>query len=153
MQVSDAALALRGVDAVVSTLRAPGLGPTTVHADGARSVVTAMMNSPVRRLLVISSSLLFDDVDVLGRLLRGLVLRNVVADSREMERTIENSPLDWTVVRAPRLLSGPGKGAYRIERGKLPQGGAFIDRADLADVLLDEVERRAHPRAIVGVSG
>jgi putative NADH-flavin reductase len=69
-----------------------------------------------------------------------------------MEAPIEASNLDWTIVRPPRLTSGARTGQYRVEEGRLPDGGFTISRADQAVFLLDELDRNQYVRKIVGVS-
>ena len=141
---------LPGHDAVLSALGPPARGRTTVLGDTAKSLVDAMKQKSLRRVLVVSSALLFPDVPLFGRFLRRFILQHVVADSREMERVIAESGLDWTIARPPRLLDGPGEGKYRAADDALP-GSSVIDRADVARFLLDAVEREEHVRKIVGV--
>jgi len=62
------------------------------------------------------------------------------------------SDLDWTIVRPPRLTNGPVTGRYRIEDDRMPRGGSSVSRADVAHFLLDELERGAHVRRMVGMA-
>jgi putative NADH-flavin reductase len=145
---------LPGQDAVLSSLGTRDLRPTTVRADSARAAVAAMPAAGVRRLLVVSAAALFPDVGVvrlLGPLVRR-VLRENMFDTSEMETVVGASPLDWTVVRPPRLTDGEGAGRYRTEVGRLPRRGLAITRADLARYLLDAAERGLHLHEVVGVS-
>ena len=145
--------ALEGQDVVVSALGPPGLGKSTVLSTAARATVDAMQAKGVQRLLVVSAGLLFDDSPTLGRLLRRTLLRNVANDSEEMEHIVESSGLDWTIVRPPRLTSGPLTGRYTARDDHLPRDSRpSIGREDLATFLLDEVERPGHVHRIVGVS-
>jgi putative NADH-flavin reductase len=144
--------ALPGHEAVISMLGPAGRGPMTVHADGARAATEAMGKAIVRRLIVVSTGLLFEGTGVIPAFLRRFVFKNVVEDSRNMERCVEQSQLDWTIVRPPRLLDGPGLGKYRSQAQGLPPRGSTIDRADLAHALLDILEQRLHVHTVVGVA-
>ena len=137
--------ALRGHDAVVSALGPPGLGPTTLVGDCARSTVTAMQATGVRRLLVVGVAVLFEDDGILNAIARRTFLRNVARDSAEMERIVRASGLDWTIARPPRLTNGMLTRAYGVADGRMPPAARLtISRADVADFLLDKVERPAH---------
>ena len=145
--------ALRGHDAVVSALGPPGLGPTTLVGDCARSTVTAMQATGVRRLLVVGVAVLFEDDGILNAVARRTFLRNVARDSAEMERIVRASGLDWTIARPPRLTNGMLTRAYGVADGRMPPAARLtISRADVADFLLDEVERSAHVRRIIGLA-
>jgi putative NADH-flavin reductase len=147
--------ALPGHQAVLSALGPPGPRRTTIVGDGARSLVPAMLASGVQRLLIVGVAVLFDDIGPLATVMRRTLLRNVARDSAEMERIVVSSPLDWTIARPPRLISGPLTGGYRVADDDLPGGAgvnAKVSRADLAHFLLEELERPAHVRRIVGVA-
>ncbi len=145
--------ALPGHDAVLSALGPPGLGPTTLVSDCARSTVTAMQATGVRRLLVVGVAVLFENDGILNAIGRRTFLRNVARDSADMERIVSASGLDWTIARPPRLTNGSLTRAYGVADGRMPPTARFtISRADVADFLLDELEHPAHVRRIVGVA-
>jgi putative NADH-flavin reductase len=150
--VAALSAALPGHDAVVSALGPPGLGRTTILRDCARSTVAAMQAAGVRRLVVVSAAMLFEDGGLLFALLRRILLRNVAQDSAEMERVVMASGLDWTIARPPKLTNGPLTQNYRVEDGRMPHGSMSISRADVADFLLGELERDAHAGQIVGMA-
>jgi putative NADH-flavin reductase len=152
INVAHLVTALPDHDAVLSALGPPGPGPTTILRTGARSLVAAMQAARLRRLLVVSAAMLFDDAGLLARLLRRTLLRNVAEDSGEMERVITLSELDWTIARPPRLTNGPLTKCYHIEDGRMPRGKRSLSRADVAHFLLCEVEQGAHARQIVGMA-
>ena len=114
-----------------------------------------MQTVGLHRLIVISAAVLFDDLGIAGRVLRRTVLKNVAADSLEMEAIVTSSALDWTIARPPRLTNGPQTGHYDVEYGHLPGRSAFasISRADVADFLLRELQENAHIHQIVGITG
>jgi putative NADH-flavin reductase len=147
--------ALAGHDAVLSALGPPGPGRTTVTSDGARATVAAMRAAGLRRLLILGVAVLFEDAGVLAALLRRTFLRNVAHDSAEMERIVRASELDWTIARPPRLTNGPRTARYGVADDHLPPGAggtATLSRADLANFLLDEVERQTHIRRVIGIA-
>ncbi|WP_242342818.1 NAD(P)-dependent oxidoreductase [Anaeromyxobacter terrae] len=145
--------ALPGHDAVLSALGPVGLGPTTLVGDCARSTVTAMRATGVRRLLIVGVAVLFEEDGLLSAMARRRLLREVARDSAEMEHLVSESGLDWTVARSPRLTDGPLTRVYGVADGRMPPGADLtISRADLADFLLDEVEQPAHVRRMVGLA-
>jgi putative NADH-flavin reductase len=145
--------ALPGHDAVLSALGPTGLGPTTLVGDCARSTVTAMQATGVRRLLVVGVAVLFENEGLLNAIGRRTFLRNVARDSAEMERIVSASGLDWTVARPPRLTNGQRTRAYGVGDGRMPPGARLtISRADVADFLLGELEHPAHVRRIIGLA-
>jgi putative NADH-flavin reductase len=137
---------------VLSALGPPGPGPTTIHRDCARSTVAAMHAAGVPRLLVVSLAVLFENQGVGYWILRNTLLRNIAEDAGEMERIVAASDLEWTVVRPPRLTNGPLTVRYRIEDNGMPRGGSAVSRADVAHFLLEELERGAHVRRVVGIA-
>ena len=67
-------------------------------------------------------------------------------------RAVAGSGVDWTIVRPPRLTSGPRTERYRVKDEHLPPRGFSISYADLAHFLLNEAEQPRHVRRVVGVS-
>jgi putative NADH-flavin reductase len=147
--------ALAGHDAMLSALGPPGPARNTITSDSARATVMAMHSAGVHRLLVVGVAALFPDIGIFGRLLRYTLLRNIAEDSAEMERVVKAANLDWTIVRPPRLTNGPRTEHYGIADDHLPRGAggnAVISRADVAHFMLDELERPAHIRRVVGLA-
>lgn len=148
---------LAGHDAVLSALGPRGTGPTTVLADSARSILQAMGESGVRRLLVVSVAGIHSTGDdsftkyVVKPILRR-VLRESFADARRMEETIGASDLDWTIVCPPRLTDRAAKGRIRSNTEGTVRGGFTITRADVAAYLLGAVDDTALARKTVVIS-
>jgi putative NADH-flavin reductase len=147
------AAVLPGHDAVLSALGPPGPLGSTILPDSARSTVSAMRSAGIRRLLIVSAAILFEDLGLLAALLRRTLLRNVVTGSGEMERIVAASDLDWTVVRPPRLTNGSLTTRYQVADNRFPPGRRTLSRADVAHFMLDELDRRVHLRRIVGQAG
>lgn len=136
-------------DAVISCLGSSK--QTTLLQESAKAIVSGMKRANVRRILVVSVGFLFPETGLPGALLRNLILRNTGKDAAAMESILMREPLEWTVVRPPRLTRAPADGKYRVMDGRMPKRGFTIPRADVADFLLNEVEIPAHIRQIVGV--
>jgi putative NADH-flavin reductase len=147
------AAALPGHDAVLSALGPPGPRRSTILPDSARSTVSAMQSTALRRLLIVSAAILFEDLGLLAALLRRTLLKNIVTGSGEMERIVAAGDLDWTIVRPPRLTNGPLTRRYQVADNRFPPGKQTLSRADVADFLLNELDRGAHVRRIVGQAG
>jgi putative NADH-flavin reductase len=144
--------AASGQEAIITALGHRRGSPLDLLESSAQNLVAAMARVGTRRVLAVSVALLFTGNWPLGPFLR-LILRDVKRDSQAMEEVFRASDLDWTIARPPRLLSGKPKGHYRAHDERLPPWGTSVDRADLADFLLDEAEQARHVRHVVGVSG
>ncbi|MFF5079900.1 NAD(P)-dependent oxidoreductase [Actinoplanes sp. NPDC000266] len=160
-ELTDAAAAgaaVAGQDVVVSAIGPRDRGPTTVCADSATTIVAAMEQHGVRRLLVISNSgMHVDDHD--GLFTRGVVkpmlarmLAHGFADMRRMEEIVAAADLDWTVVRPPMLTDGRRTGRWRTAVGHNLPRATRISRADLAGALLRYAADEGTVRAAVAVA-
>jgi putative NADH-flavin reductase len=150
--VEQIARALVAQDVVISTLGHRNLKAAPLIAASAKGVIQVMRAAGMRRLLILSLALLFPDVGppVITPILR-YILRNGLADSRDMEQMVMESDLDWTIARPPRLTNGPKTETYHVADDSLPGKGRSISRADVAHFFLNEAERPEHVRKIVGL--
>jgi putative NADH-flavin reductase len=130
-----------GADVVVSAL-GPRRGDSTLHRDVAPLLVAAMRKAGVRRFIGVSGA----GIDVPGdrksrrdRVISALLQRlggQTVQDKVLEQRTWADSGLDWTLVRAPRLIDGPPTGRVEHSPDRSPRRTS-ITRADLAVFLTD----------------
>jgi putative NADH-flavin reductase len=147
--------AVKGSDAVVSALGPRKGGPVTVLADSGQSILTAMDDAGVRRLVAVSASGAFiepSDPFFTRLLLKPLLqrfLHDAMADTRQLENEIWASSTDWTLMRPPRLSDKPGRGRYRREIDR--NVGRSIARADVADAILAALADPATIGHTVGV--
>ncbi len=148
--------AIRGHDAVLS-----GFGPrlpiaktdATLLRDFASGLTTAMQQTSVKRLVLVSTAFLFKDAILPPAYLFGrLFFPGVVIDATAMEQIITGSTLDWTILRPPQLTDKPHTGKYRLRDGHLPPFGFNISRADVADCFLKTLQDPTSIRKILGVS-
>jgi putative NADH-flavin reductase len=128
--------AIDGTDAVLSALGPRGARTPALLGTAARNVTAAMARAGARRLICVSAAGAFiagdRDMNLLTKLILPRVLAKPFADVREMEATIGGTDLDWTLVRASRLVDTPPTGRYRVRPEYTPAGGGKISRADVA---------------------
>jgi putative NADH-flavin reductase len=153
---SDLHSAIRGKDAVLS-----GFGPRTPIAEDDRDLIQrfaavltrAMREAAASRLIVVSTAFLFRDsiippTHLVGRLFFG----HVVTDATLAEAAYQQSSLDWTIVRPPRLTDKAYTGRYRVREGHLPHFGFTVSRADVADFMVRKAIDGDSVGKIFGVS-
>lgn len=137
--------AVRDVEAVVCCIGAKFTRhPVEVYSMTAHLLVVAMLQHRARRLVVVTSSGVAPSEHRRGvvdnvsyNLMRRTFARTVYDDMVRMERYVSASPLDWTIVRPPGLVSQPGRG-YEAAEGEID--GSLCARADLAAMLLDQLD-------------
>ena len=151
LHAEQLAQVLLGQDVVLSAFGPATLRRVTTRGEFGTALATAMGRSGVRRAVVVSSGLLFEEQNAIGNLLRGTLFRNLLPDMSAMEATLEKDGLEWTIVRPPRLTHGPLTKSYSVADGRLPKG-MTVSRACVADFMIKEAERPAHVRQIVGLS-
>jgi putative NADH-flavin reductase len=142
---------LRDHEVVISCLGQRSRRDANLLSEAAAAMLEAMGRTGARRWLVISQGLLFPSRNPLIALLR-IILARHVGDSGRMERLVQASDTDWTIVRPPRLVEGGARRGYRVAVGASPQRGWAMNYGDLASYLVDEAERRQHPKAIIGIA-
>jgi putative NADH-flavin reductase len=154
MNARDLAAALPGHDAVLSVLGSRSLGKWSVRVDAARATIDAMRRGGVRRLIIVSSALLDEHIGWFPRFLAKTLLRHHASDQRAMEEVVTSSDLDWTVLRPPMLNGAPLTGRYAATTiAPSDAGGMKMSREDVAHMMLDEAETRAHRKQIVWLRG
>ncbi len=137
-----------GSDAVLSLFgQVKGSSPT-LQTDGTQLIVDAMRQHGVSRVVTLSGGGLSAPLDVPGvpdkiiSFLLRATAGHVLADAEGHLRVLQDSGLDWTVVRGPRLTEKPGEGSYRVGWVGV-NASTHISRDDLADFILTQVEDRS----------
>lgn len=130
---------ISGADAVLSALGPRGLDGFRRHellAPAASNIIDGMYKTGAHRLIAVSAAGAFvtedPDTSRIIKLILPRIFARVFADTRRMERIVRDSELDWTLVRASRLVDEPGTGKYRVRADYPPPGGGKIARADVA---------------------
>ncbi len=142
--------AIVGQDAVLSALGARTLGRSDVLEAGVRNMLAGMASQGVSRIIVLGAAGASEDATrhqgavmrMLLKLVTVTVLREPFRSQREQERLLAASPMEYTIVRPPRLLDRPLTEHYRVQEDGLPRGGTTIPRADVADFMIRQLTDR-----------
>lgn len=137
--------AVDGAQAAISALGVKlGQPPGTVRSEGTSNIAAALSDAGVNRFISVSTVGVGDSFDRLSLAARLLLPRLIGAErleeARRQERSIEESRLDWVILRPPRLVDGTAKGVYRVGVDLRTGMTSKLTRADLAAALLDQLE-------------
>ncbi len=133
---------ITGKDAVVSAIGVHNRAPTTLYSQGTTNVIQAMQSANVKRLMCVSASGLEPGPlwqRLIAKPILWAVFKEMYSDLVRMEAVVECSPIDWTILRPPRLTSAPRTGHYQVGLNKHLSPGLLISRADLADFIVDHL--------------
>ena len=142
LDASSMEAAVVGQDAVLLALGTRSSRPTTLFSESTHNVIGAMDKHGVRRLVCITGVGVGDSKGHVGflydRIIRPFVVRNVYEDKERQEEAIQQSDLEWVIVRPARLTDEPAKGKYRVFLGGSYKAKT-ISRADVADFMLAQL--------------
>jgi putative NADH-flavin reductase len=144
--------AMKGQEAVLCALAAPADAPDRTLSKGTARILEAMAAHRVRRLVCLSGA---GDPEsgaarCLPRFLIPFLGGKPYADMRRQAAAIEDSGLDWVIVRPPRLTDEPLKGRYKISL-KRPKNRT-ITRLDLAIFMVNQLRSKEFVRKMPAVS-
>jgi len=141
--------AMQSHDAVLSALGPREVfKPSSLLYDSAFATTRAMKRSGVERLVVLSAAAHFPGIP--NRIV-SFILRNHMRDSLRMEEVVQNSGLDWTIARPPRLTEQDYT-TYRSREDAAPKMGFSLSRKAVAAFMLDAIDQQKHFRKIVGIA-
>lgn len=149
--VMDAAAveqAIQGQDAVVCVLGSGKKLTGTLRSQGTRQIIQAMQNVGVRRLIcqsTLGAGDSWSNLDFYWKyVMFGFILRQVFADHERQEALVQNSNLDWTIIRPSAFTDGPLTGHYRHGFASSDRNITLqISRADVADFILKQLADRS----------
>jgi putative NADH-flavin reductase len=143
----EVAGAVTGADAVLSSLGVPlTRQPVTVYSNGNRNIIKAMHEYGVKRLIIVSSSVMdptwrptgeFFFNNVMDPLVNRRMGRTAHDDMRRMEAIVRDSGLDWTIARPSGLFDHPSVTNYQVAEDVAD--GLFTARSDLAASMLAQL--------------
>ncbi len=134
---------VEGADVVIDVSGPAKGSPPDLRRRGAAALVPAMDAHGVGRLVALTGAGVRIDEDrprPIDRVVRGVmqvIARDVLRDGAAYLDAVRSSDLEWTVVRAPRLVEADPKGDVRHAPHLGAGTGATLGFADLARYLLD----------------
>jgi putative NADH-flavin reductase len=135
--------AIAGSDAVVSTLGSWGTPSKDILSAATRNIIEAAQGQNGLRFVSVTGADARAAGDKLGlahRLthpLLQLLAKKVLQDSETHLALLEQSQLDWTVIRSPIMTSG-GKSTYGLTTDR-PLPWATINRQAVADAVVEQI--------------
>ena len=149
--------AVAGTQAVVSALGPGSNKAQFVVSRGMEHILTAMQQHGVKRLVASAGAGVGDPDDKPGlmnkfiNLLLKTISRNVYEDMLRVVELIRASDVDWTIVRAPRLVDEPLPG--EVKAAWVGKGmGMQLYRGDFAAFMLDQLEDDSYVRQAPALS-
>ncbi len=147
--------AVQGQEVVLCALGAGRKG--IVRAEGTRNILRAMEQNGVRRLICQTSLGIGDSRGNLNffwkHIMFGLLLREAYADHGIQENYIQQSRLDWTIIRPAAFTDGDHTGQYK--HGFTAHDKSItlkISRTDVADFMLKQLTDNQYLRKTPGLS-
>jgi putative NADH-flavin reductase len=147
--------AVRGRDAVLSALGTSKSLKGGIMTRAAAVLLPAMEQAVVKRLILMSAFGVgdsFNDASAIQKFLFRTVLRSIYADKEKADALIQNSALQWTIVRPVVLTNDPRTGKYRVGEHLEMRGLPKVSRADVADFMIRELTEQAWIRKTVVIT-
>ncbi len=157
LQLAAVEQAIKGSDAVICTLGTPASDKSKLRTEGTKRIIQAMQSQGVKRLICLSSLGFGDSRPMMPFVLKyfivPFILKHVMADHESQEAAIQQSELNWTIVRPGYLGDGPATGAYKYgfpydKSVKIKK----ITRADVAHFMLRQLQDDTYHKKTVGIS-
>ncbi|MBT8235474.1 MAG: SDR family oxidoreductase [Bacteroidia bacterium] len=126
---------------------------TTILSRGTQNIIRAMQKNQLNRFICITSLGINDSRFKLGLYYTLFVIPFIILfyflDKEKQERLIQQSDLDWTIVRPGQLTNGRRRGRYKHGKGL----GSYIltkmiSRADVAHFIIGEAENNSYIRKV-----
>ncbi len=142
LHAESVANAVKGHDAVLSCLGTRPWRHVDICSGGIATIIPAMQAAGIKRIIAMSSLGVGRPDEPRGgvvvRVGGALLLRKAFRDKLAMERLLEQSDLEWIVVRPGFLTEGNPKRSWRAADDGSIKGGV-ITRADTAAFMLQQL--------------
>ncbi len=138
---------LAGAEAVISTLAMADISrPATDLSDNLRTILREMRDASLRRIIAVGGASVFREREDLPDF-----LLNVAAEHRRQWQYLQESSKDWTLVCPVFFSDDLPDSRYRVAREALPEGSESVMVHDIAEFIVDELERGEYVRSRVGI--
>lgn len=148
LESADVHKTILGTDGVLSALGNTSNNPNDLQTKGTQHLISGMKYHNVNRLVVLTTMGLGESRDQIpwyARYFTNIFLNELMADKRRQEKLIEESNLDWTIVRPGGLVDDHEvKDVYRGTDSEIMAGP--IARSEVARFMLDAVKSNMYLR-------
>jgi uncharacterized protein YbjT (DUF2867 family) len=140
---SSVARLATGTGAVLVTLGPRADSPTDLCSEGTEVVISACRAFRIHRLVVLTGAMIGhppEKQSVVLRTIRStyhLIQRAGAEDCDRQEELVLDSDLDFTIVRAPRIVEGEPTDTVRVGSDLFVSAGDTAHRGDVAKTMLD----------------
>lgn len=139
----DVADAINNQDVVISTLGSWGTDRKDVLSSAMKNIIPAMNYHGVKRIVSLTgqaAKISSDRLDILAtvnRLALKFVANKILSDGELHLRLLQESNLDWTVIRSPIMNNKPHVN-YSLEN-KIPYPWTQVSRESVAQAMVDQI--------------
>ena len=157
LNASDVDKVVQGADAVLSALGHNKNSTKDVQTVATKNIVAAMEKYGITRMVSLTGAgvnapqdkpkFINHVVKFALKTMQGAVL----ADAEQHAKVLQDSTLDWVIVRGPMLTEGPYTGKYRVGWVGI-NTSIRISRADVADFMLKQVSDNTYVHKVPMVS-
>ena len=141
--------AVEGQQAVCITIGCrPTRKPVSLFSRGTENVIAAMKRRSVSKLICVTGIGAGDSKNHGGffydKVFNPLLLKTIYEDKNRQEALVQNSNLEWVIVRPGFLTNGPLTGTYRALTALEGVKAGKISRADVAHFILTEITQKQY---------
>lgn len=139
----DVENAIKGADVVLSTLGSWGTSKKNVLFSAMANIIPAMKHERIKRIISLTGAearALGDELGVIHQAAHfalGFVAGKVLRDGERHIKLLEQSGLDWTVIRSP-IMSSDESLDYRLSN-KRPLPWVTVSRRAVARAMVDQI--------------
>ena len=151
-------MSVSGQDAVISSLGHKRFFiKTTILSEGTKNIIQAMELQNVKRFICITSLGINNSRFKMGLYYTLFVIPVIIFfyfwDKSKQEKLIQNSKLDWTIVRPGQLTNGKKRGKYKhgLNVGNYILT-KMISRADVAHFILSQLNDKKYVHQTPGIT-
>ena len=144
MDLTAVEKAVIGHDAAICVLGSGKKLTGKVRSQGTKNIIQALEKAGIKRFICQSTLGIGDSWENLNfywkYLMFGFILRKIFADHQIQEKYVEDSNLDWTIIRPAAFIAGNRTGKYRHGFPSSDRNSSLtISRPDVADFILQQL--------------
>jgi len=157
LNAEDVFHAVDGCDAVIVTIGTGMSRKNTVRSVGTQNVVDAMQQNGVSRLIcqtTLGAQESWSNLNFFWkRIMFGALIRPIFKDHELQESIVQESALDWTIVRPSAFKDKPGNGDYLVDIDPSVKNLKLtIAKSEIAEFLVSQLTDYSYIKRAVGIS-